>query len=602
MAFLERARSVVPHLRYEGPQACIGPRVTQEIIAGIDRRQTPRQIAERLTAIEGVGAKVEEIEDLLIKHQVLSDIVSVARLNEIVSAAAHKTASIQNVLNLLRGVQTAFDVDRVIAREGGINTLGFSRVVVCEVVSDDKMVPIKQWTKKDGKIEEGPAPTGESLSGDHLISIPGNGNVYLFDLRDTDRPIYKEDMELLESLIKAGVETKHRIKSERRVRNENISHRTRELVSRQANDIPDLMKVLLISVGFNFHVNIAAIFMRVPRTNEYKGIFGLGSLTEEEHHQALDNLAGVRTEEDVLAVVKSQRKVDSVFNQLISKLKWEGELKEAVVVRDGRFYDSAGKEFETPPAVAEYLLGIAELPPKAKDFVVLPVKTSKTTYGFLFLANPWTGRDIDLEGISALSRDFIDLLRVMRRQSDPPASPGGLLPVNRDHLIGILRRAFKGVSDNAEAAKELLAIIRPEDREVVNEEDLKELVETWREWLGMPEGLIRLEIVAGLEPLMDKEWIGAVLGAGVIEALQAMKVGFNSDRTGLCFSPQDWVSIKLEGNTIIFEVLEEKTGEGMGIEMLKALDTELRKQGVGGIRVWAEGNTLRVRLQDFQKK
>lgn len=101
---------------------------------------------------------------------------------------------------------------------------------------------------------------------------------------------------------------------------------------------------------------------------------------------------------------------------------------------------------------------------------------------------------------------------------------------------------------------------------------------------------------------MDKEWVGAVLGAGVIEALQAMKVGFNSDRTGLCFSPQDWVSIKLEGNTIIFEILEEKTGEGMGIEMLKALDAELRKQGVGGIRVWAEGNTLRVRLQDFQKK
>lgn len=599
MAFAERIRGFLPHLRYEGPQACCSARVITEVADGISRRENPQQIAERLKRIEGVTAGIDELREGLLREQVLSEIVSVGRLNEIVAIASHKTSSIQNVLNLLRGVHTTFDVDRVIAREGGINALGFSRIIVSDVLPGKEVRPTWQWAKKDDRIEECPTEDSELPTNDHSISIPGNGNIFTF-VRESDRPIHQEDIDLLQSLINAGVETKHRIKSERRVRNELISQRTRELISRRAGDRMDLMKILLIAVTYHFHVNMASIFMRVPRTNKFEGVFGLGSLTEKEHIEALQNLSGVRTEEDVLGVVKSRRNVDSALNQLMVSLAWEGELKEAVIARDGRFYNATGKEYETPPPIAEYLLGVEELP--AKDFVILPVKTSKTTYGFLYLANPWTGRDIDLDGISVLSRDFIDLLRVMRRQTDPPAAPGGPLPVNRDQLLTILRRAFRGVSDAALAAKEALEIINAEAREAKSEDEIREIFETWREWLGMPEGLVRFEMGSDLNPLMEKEWIGAVLGSGLIEALQAMRVGFNHGLPGLCYGEQDWILIKSEGDTVIFEIFDEKMGGGMGMEMLKALDAELREQKVGGIRFWVEGPILRVRFQNLGKK
>ncbi|MFA4904960.1 MAG: hypothetical protein WC645_00425 [Candidatus Margulisiibacteriota bacterium] len=596
MAFLERARSVVSHLRYEGPHACIGPRVTQEIIAGIDRRQTPRQIAERLTAIEGVGAKADEIEDLLMKHQVLSDIVSVDRLNEIVTAASQKTASIQNVLNLLRGVQTEFDVHRVIAMEGGITALGFSRVIVSNVLPDKNVRPT-QWTKKDDRIEELQVEDLELPTNDRSITLPGNGNLFTF-IREDDRPIHQEDIDLLASLINAGVETKHRIKSERQVRNENISHRTRELISRRASNIEDLMKILLISVTSNFQINLAAIFMRQPHTRKFSGVFGLGSLTEEEHHAALKKLAGVRTEEDVLEVVRAQRNLDQGLNQLIREICFVGQVEETVVGRDGRFYNDKDKEFETPPAVAEYLLEAIAMP--TKHFVVVPIRAGKRTNGFLLLANPWSGRDIDLEGIQALSRDFVDLFRGMRRQSNAPAF-AGKLPLNRDQLLGVLRRAFKGVSDPRDAAREMLELLKVEDRAASSEEELKEIIATWREWLGMPENLINLDPASDLTPLFGKEWIGAVIGAGIIEALQTMRVG-SSENGGLCFGPQDWIRIKIEGNSIIFETTEIGIGRGMGIEMLKLLDADLKDQGMGGLRPWADETTLRVRLQNLENK
>jgi len=641
MPFSERIRGFLPSLRYEGPQVCCAARVTMEVADGISRRENPQQIAERLKKIEGVTAGLDELREALLREQVLSEIVSVNRLNEIVSAASHKSSSTQKVLNLLRGVHTCFDVHRVIAREGGISALGFSRVVAYDVLPGGKLRATSQWFKKDGQIletpyrdsffAEGRAPlpgeamdevlkTGKAVLVQNpaeddrckvrpaqnpgpFMLVPGNGQtIYMFDTLAADRTIHPEDIELLESLVKVGVETKHRIVSQRRVRNEQISHRTRELVSRQANDIPDLRKILLISVTFNFHVNMAAIFMRVPRTNKYEGIFGLGSLTEEEHQQALDNLGGVRTEEDVLAVVQSHRRVDQPLNKIISSMVLEGELEEAVVARGGRFYKTNGEEYVEVPPLARQFLDFKDLPAKAKDFVLLPVGTRKTTYGFLYLANPWTGRDIDLDGIGALNRDFMDLLRVMRRQTDPPASTGGVLPLNRDQLLGILRRAFTGVSDTVLAAREYLDIIRSEAREAGNEKDLREMTAMLAERFNMPEGFIKLEMPAGMEALLEKDWIGAALEAGVIEALQAMQVGFNPNGSGLCYGSQDWVLVKIEGDTIVFEVLEEKMGEGVGVDMLKLLDAEIRGQGVGGIRVRAEGKRLIVRLQNLQKK
>jgi hypothetical protein len=610
-----------------------------EVADGISRRENPQQIAERLKRIEGVTAGLDELRDALLREQVLSEIVSVERLNEIVSVASHKSSSTQKVLNLLRGVHTCFDVHRVIAREGGISALGFSRVAVYDVLPGHRAKSTWQWLLKNGQVEENPyrdsyfseprkpqpgeamdeaLKTGKTVLVQNpaddprckvrpaqnpgpFMLVPGNGQtIYMFDTWTKGRPIHQEDVELLESLVRVGVETKHRIKSERRVRNEQISHRTRELVSRLANDISDLRKILLISVTFNFHVNMAAIFMRIPRTHKSEGIFGLGSLTEEEHQKALDDLGGVRTEEDVLAVVNSHRRIDQPLNNIISSMVLEGELEEAVVASGGRFYKANREEYVEAPLLAKQFFDFKDLP--ARDFVLLPVGTRKITYGFLYLANPWTHRDIDLDGINALNRDFIDLLRVMRRQTDPPAAASGGLPLNRDQLLGILRRSYTGVSDTVLAAREYLDIIRSEAREAGNEKDLREMTAMLAERFNMPEGLIRLEMPAGVEALLEKDWIGTVLEAGVIEALQALQVGFNPNGPGLCYGYQDWVLIKIVGDTIVFEVLEENMGEGMGVEMLRVLDAEIREQKVGGIRFRAEGRQLLVRLQDFQKK
>jgi hypothetical protein len=612
--------------------------VTVEIADGISRRQTPREVAERLRNIEGVQATAEELHEALLQNEIFSEFVSVAKVDEIAAAATQKTALVQNVLNSLRGVQTGFDVDRVIAREGGIGALGFSRVAVYEVLEGKVIRSSWQWIKGEEGVEERPyrdsffAEGRQPLPGEAMdevsrtgkavlvmdpaedprckvrpaqnpgpfVLIPGNGNIIMFDTLAAGRTIHVEDIELLEALVKVGVETKHRLKSEHREMAERASQRMRALFSTQASDLLDLVRIFLISLTYNFGINSAAVFRRIPRSKKYDGIFGLGSLSEEEHLQALGNLAGVRTEEDVLGVVRSRR-IDLKFNRLVRSIEWEGELGEAVVVRGGRFYDTSGKEFETPPAIAEYFLGQKELP--AQDFVVFPVRTARTIYGFLYLANPWSGRDIDLEGVATLCRDFITIFRMVRWQKGAGSltgQAGGA--INREQLIGILRRAFANISDYDLAAREYLALIRPEAREARNTDDVREIIDGLTQRFNMPNSKIRVEMVGGEAAFLEKEWLGAVLEAGVIEALQAMAIPFLSDKPELNYTPQDWIMLRLEGDTVIFEIFEGTMGEGMGMKMLKLLDAELREQGMGGVRARAEGNKLLIRLQNLQKK
>jgi hypothetical protein len=291
--------------------------------------------------------------------------------------------------------------------------------------------------------------------------------------------------------------------------------------------------------------------------------------------------------------------VDQKFNNVINDITWEGELDGMVVVRGGRFYDASGKEYETPPAIAEHFVGLEDLP--AKDFVLMPVRTAKTVYGFLYLANPWSGRDIDPEGVATLCRDFVSVYRIMRRQKGAAAA-GEEPKADRKQLMGILRRVFGEIIDHEAEAAEYLSLINVEAREAKDVTALELIIAGLAKHFNMPKAMIQVEMVGAMTAFLGKDWLGAALEAGVIEVLQAMGITFSSDKPDRNFVNRDFIFLRLEGDTIGIEISQGAMGQGLGMKMLRLLDAELRKQGTGGVRARVEGKKLLVRLQNPQKK
>lgn len=259
----------------------------------------PRRIAAELKSEFGFEAKQEEIEGALNDSGILPLIESRIRFDVLLGKYGEKINAMHAVLSDLRKATTEFDVEKIIA-EGCIRALGYGRVVVYDVLPDGVIKSRWEWKKSDGGVEDGSAPDRPlPEAAPNLGIFPGNGNVFVFDTMNPEVAIQPEDAKVLETMVRAGIAAKHRIKSEYRERIERIAEKMRILFSNRAPDKERSIQAFLISLTAELGINRAAFFRWLKRDKKFTGIFAVGSLSREEYREAMKRLKPGMTVSDI---------------------------------------------------------------------------------------------------------------------------------------------------------------------------------------------------------------------------------------------------------------------------------------------------------------
>lgn len=637
-------------------------------------RITPGQDIERLsgvlfqykarnlsTAETALGLKTrfelssspEEIELALRESGLVSLVLSSLRMDKILEEHAQKIEGMHTVLEKLEGATTAFDVDQIIAR-GGMEVLGFSRVVAYDILPERKIRSYWEWKRIGENLEQGPyldsyfAEPRPPLKGEAMDEVlntrkyvvvhdpandllcqvrpaqnpgpfalfPGNGTVYMFDTWRSERPIRPEDLHILDVIVKAGAAKKQIIKAQHRERIEKMANDLRRLFTgqveaKQVNHRMDLIKLFLISLTYSLAVNRAVFFKWRPRLRELKGVFALGSTSREEFHEALSRIKPGSTEEDIFKLLKDNPRVDSKLNEAARRLVLKEEITGMIVVRGGKAYDPAGREITPQPECLDQIKEAFG----SEDFALVPIRDKKIL-GLLYLDNSWTGRDVDVEAAQRMGQDLISFWVQMRR-SEEREEEEKRIEVWAQHQIDALnllktwidvcREEEEKASGRKLVADSYYRLLWQEGQEVHNTEELRRLVENSARRLLIPEKMINLEIEEGSSSFTSCEWINVLVEGALLEALRHFGVRVEAEEgmpPHIRYLPNYKIWIKVHGRYLTITDNGQEKGAfysflenaDLGETLIRKADQDMREAGVGGVQLRLSPEEIQVFL------
>jgi hypothetical protein len=598
----------------------------------------------------------EEVEVALRDSGLLSLVLTSENLNEILVRHREKIEATNKTLSNFPQAITEFDVDRIIA-EGGIQALGFSRVVTYQILPGNLIKSAWEWKSSGEKIEGAPyldsffAEPRRPLEGEAIDLVlktgtyklvadpktdpacqvrpahnpgpfaifPGNGTLYMFDTLSSDRTIWPEDIGLLDSLVKTGAAAKKRIKAEYREKVEQAASRMRIIFSNQASDPLDLIKILLICLTCNFGINRAVFWRWRPYKKILRGTFALGSTSIEDYQKALHRIKPGMEEEDIFHLIQKDeeagRETDEKLNDLIRGVELEIELSEPVIVRGGRAYSSSDQEI---PELAETIKRIQALM-GAEDFALVPVRTGRTNYGTLYLDKLWEGGEIPVEAIRTLARDFISAWKSMRRSEDrigeeKRSSVWAHRQLEALHLlrnwIDVCRREIDNISGHKMTMEGYFKILRQESLEARTVKELKEVIANSCRRLLIPEKLVSIEIEENPDVFFNLEWLNLMVEGGLLEVLRHLGARVEGDPPHITYLPTQRIWIKVRGSSLVFTDTGEEKDENyrfqemmdLGEGLIRMADAEMREAGVGTVRPIISLKEIELILLRFKKK
>jgi len=592
-----------------------------------------------------LSSSPEEIELALRESGLVSLVLSSQHVDEILMRQAEKIEALHSyVLTLENAATTAFDVDQIIAG-GGLKALGFKRVVAYKLILPDKLVQSCGEWKKNGeqieyhpyldsffaeprKPEEGEAMAEVIETGKYvLVQDPaqdprckarpnlgpfvlfrGNGSIYMFE---ADHPIHPEDIHQLDILVKAGAAKKQKIEAEHLKRIQKAAGIMRDLFARLANNRPDLIKIFLICLTYNFGINRAVFFKWRPGQNEFGGIFALGSLTEEEHQQALDRIKPGMREEGIYKLLKDDPQADRKINELIRQLAIEGEIPEALIIRGGRAYSVLGREVNLNPEILERFKEIFAV----QDFALVPIRTDKNL-GVVYLDSAFNHRDVDVEAAQILGQNFASFWVQMRRAEDRTDKIGQvkIWEQRQTKALNLLKdwiEIRKAGTDKLDAAKHLVdgyyRLLWQEGREAHNAEELEAIIKSSARRLLIPEKAITLKIEGDPSPFYSCEWINVLIEGALLETVRHFGIQVErpekpENKPHINYLPGSRIDIRLLGNNLIIsDNGEEKAphydlyeNADLGERLISQADSEMRGAKVGGVRLILSQNEVKL--------
>ena len=632
-------------------------RCALKVIGSVDfgkqNRLSPAEISQQMTRHLRFETQPEEVEVALRDSGLLSLVLTSENLNEILVRHREKIEATNITLGNFPRATTEFDVDSIVAK-GGIQALGFSRVVTYEILPGNLIKSAWEWKNSEKGIEcvryldSFFAEPRQPLEGEAIDLVlktdtyklvtdpktdpacqvrpahnpgpfavfPGHGTLYMFDTLSSDRAIRPEDIELLDSLVKTGVAAKKRIKAEKV---EQAAGRMRIIFSNQASDQLDLIKIFLICLTCNFAINRAVFWRWRPYKKILRGTFALGSTSFEDYQKALHRIKRGMEEGDIFRMIQKDeeagRETDEKLNDLVRGVELEIELSEPVIVRGGRAYSSSNREI---PELAETVKRIQALM-GAKDFALVPVRTGRTNYGTLYLDKLWEGGEIPVEAVRTLARDFISAWKSMRRSEDriDEEKKSSLWAQNQIEALRLLRnwidvcrREIENISGHKMTLEGYFKILRQESREARTVKELKEVIANSCRRLLIPEKLVSIEIEEDPDVFLNLEWLNVMVEGGLLEVLRHLGSRVEGDPPHISYLPSQRIWIKIRGSSLVFSDTGEEKDENyrfqemmdIGEGLIRMTDAEMREAGVGMVRPIISLKEIELILLRFKKK